>query len=82
MNSYLQMQANMQHESHLPGCYATWDLNSDANGTVWPSDNVNRILRNRQYTNVTLPPSLDLNMFYNKDLLKQTMLKHEAELRD
>ncbi|GMJ05784.1 hypothetical protein HRI_004247600 [Hibiscus trionum] len=78
----LQMQANMQHESHFPGCYATWDLNSDANGTVWPSDNVNRISRNRQYTNVTLPPSLDLNMFYNKDLLKQTMLKHEAEFRD
>ncbi|KAK8659114.1 hypothetical protein V6N13_029326 [Hibiscus sabdariffa] len=78
----LQMQANMQHESHFPGCYTTWDLNSDANGTVWASDNVNRISRNRHYTNVTLPPSLDLSMLYNKDLLKQTMLKHEAEFRD
>ncbi|XWS37303.1 hypothetical protein CRYUN_Cryun19dG0031500 [Craigia yunnanensis] len=76
------MQADMQHKSHFPGCYTAWDLNLDANCSVWPADNVDRILRNRQYYNGTLPPSSDLNIFYNKDLLKQTMLKHEAEFRD
>ncbi|XP_038997369.1 uncharacterized protein LOC120122265 [Hibiscus syriacus] len=78
----LQMQANVQHESPFPGWYTTWDLNSDANGTVRHSDNVNRISRIRQYTDATLPPSLGSNTFYNKGLLKQTMLKHEAEFRD
>ncbi|KAE8661754.1 Flavin-binding monooxygenase family protein [Hibiscus syriacus] len=78
----LQMQANVQHESPFPRWYTTWDLNSDANGTVCPSDNVNRISRIRQYTDVTLLLSLGSNMFYNKGLLKQTMLKHEAEFRD
>ncbi|XWS60485.1 hypothetical protein CRYUN_Cryun07bG0040100 [Craigia yunnanensis] len=78
----LGMQADMQHKSHFPGCYTAWDLNLDATGAVLPTDNVDRILRNRQYYNGTLPPSSDLNMFYNKDLLTQTMLKHEAEFRD
>ncbi|XP_021286456.1 uncharacterized protein LOC110418144 isoform X2 [Herrania umbratica] len=72
----------MQHKSHLLGCYTAWDLNLDVNGTVWPSDNVDRIIRNRHYNNGTLPLSSDLNIFYNKDLLKQTMLKHEAEFRN
>ncbi|KAA3457699.1 DUF863 domain-containing protein [Gossypium australe] len=79
----LGMQADMQHKSHLPGCYTAWDLNLDANGNIWPTDNdVDRILRNRQYYNGTLPPSSGSNMFYNKVLLKQTMLKHEAEFKD
>ena len=78
----IETQADMQHKSHFPGCYTAWDLNLDANGAVWPADNVDRILRNRQYYNGTLPPFSDLNIFYNKDLLKQTMLKHEAEFRD
>ncbi|XWS51182.1 hypothetical protein CRYUN_Cryun12cG0155300 [Craigia yunnanensis] len=64
-------QADMQQKSHFPGCY-----------TVWSADNIDRTLRNRQYYNGTLPPSSELNMFYNKDSLKQTMLKHEAEFRD
>ncbi|MBA0735462.1 hypothetical protein Gogos_019307 [Gossypium gossypioides] len=79
----LGMQADMQHKSHFPGCYTAWDLNLDANGNIWPTDNdVDRILRNRQYYNGTLPPSSGSNMFYNKVLLKQTMLKHEAEFKD
>ncbi|XP_022738422.1 uncharacterized protein LOC111291102 isoform X2 [Durio zibethinus] len=77
------MQADVQHKSHFPGCYTAWDLNLDANGAVWPTDNnVGKILRNRQYYNGTWPLSSDSNMFYNKGLLKQTMLKHEAEFRD
>ena len=78
----IRMQADMQPKSDFPGCYTAWDLNLDATGTVLPTDNVDRILRNRQYYNGTLPPFSDLNIFYNKDLLKQTMLKHEAEFRD
>ncbi|XP_022728357.1 uncharacterized protein LOC111283930 [Durio zibethinus] len=78
----LGMQAGMQLKSQSPGCYTSWDLNLGANGAVWPTDDVDRISRNRQYYNGTLPSSSDLNMFYNKDLLAQTMLKHEAEFRD
>ncbi|XVE54745.1 hypothetical protein DITRI_Ditri03aG0106200 [Diplodiscus trichospermus] len=78
----LGMQADMQHKSHFPGCYTAWDLNLDANSAVWPTENVDRILRNKEYYNGTLPPSSDLSVFYGKDLLKQTMLKHEAEFRD
>ncbi|XVF09000.1 hypothetical protein REPUB_Repub07fG0052600 [Reevesia pubescens] len=75
----LGMQADMQHKSNFSGCYTAWDLNLDANAAVWPTDNVDGILRNRQYYNGTFPPSSDLKIFCNKDLLKQTMLKHEAE---
>ncbi|XVF11857.1 hypothetical protein REPUB_Repub08aG0063300 [Reevesia pubescens] len=78
----LETQADMQHRSHFPGCYTAWDLNLDANGTLWHIDNVDGILRNRQYYNGTLPLSSDLNMSNNKDLLKQTMLKHEEEFRN
>ncbi|XVF50054.1 hypothetical protein PTKIN_Ptkin04bG0063800 [Pterospermum kingtungense] len=77
----LGMQADMQHKRPFSGCYTAWDLNLDANGTVLPPDNVDRILRNRQYDNGTLPLSSE-NMFFYKDLLTQTMLKHEAEFRD
>ncbi|KAK6250017.1 hypothetical protein SCA6_004022 [Theobroma cacao] len=78
----LGLQADMQHKSHLLGCYTAWDLNLDVNGTVWPSDNADRIVRNRHYNNGALPLSSDLNILDNKDLLKQTMLKHEAEFRN
>ena len=78
----IRMQADMQPKSHFPGCYTAWDLNLDAKGAVWSADNVDRILRNRQYYNGTWPLSSDLNVFYNKDLLTHTMLKHEAEFRD
>ncbi|XVE56872.1 hypothetical protein DITRI_Ditri04bG0045200 [Diplodiscus trichospermus] len=77
----LGMQADMQNKSLFSRCYTAWDLNLDANGAVWPTDHVDRILKNRQY-NGTWTPSSDLNMLYNKDLLAQTMLKHEAEFRD
>lgn len=78
----LRMQADMQHKRPFSGCYTAWDLNLDANGAVLPTDNVDRILRNRQYNSGTSPLSSDLNMFFYKDLLTQTMLKHEAEFRD
>ncbi|GLT25243.1 hypothetical protein SLA2020_003870 [Shorea laevis] len=82
----LGMQADMPSKSHFPGCcYTSWDLNLDANGNMQPSNNVDRILMTRQYYNGAMsPPSSDLNLWYkyNKDILKQTMLKQEAIFRD
>lgn len=82
----LGMQVDMPCKRHFPGCNTSWDLNLNASGSVPPSNNADRMLMTRQYSNgAMLSPSSDLNLWYeyNKNhLLKQTMLKQDAIFRD
>ncbi|XP_061346640.1 uncharacterized protein LOC133292261 [Gastrolobium bilobum] len=78
------MGANVQCNGYFPGYYSTRDLIFDSEGSIWTSSNVNSELRNDCYHMVSMPVSSSpCNLLgYNKELLKQTILKHEAIFRD
>ncbi|KAL5746775.1 hypothetical protein ACOSQ2_024072 [Xanthoceras sorbifolium] len=79
----LGMQADMQCKSYFPGHYSTVDLNLDTSGSIWPPYNVDTVMKSEQYCNGTLSHSSpNQHWMYNKEVLKQTMLKHQATFRD
>ncbi|XP_031249905.1 uncharacterized protein LOC116107754 isoform X1 [Pistacia vera] len=79
----LGMQADMQYKSFFPGHYSTMDLNLDANGSIWPLNNIDKIFMNgHDYNGALLLPSPHQHLVQNKDTLKQAMLKHEAIFKD
>lgn len=73
----------MQYDGCFPGYYSTMDLNMDANSSTWPLNNINKMLEHGHHYNGFLPPfSADQVLGYNKEVLKQMMLKHETMFRD
>ena len=77
------MGANMQCNGHFPGYYSTRDLIFGAEGTSWTSSNGNSELKNDCYQIGSLPLSSSCHLLaYDKELLKQTILKHETIFRD
>ncbi|KAJ4961778.1 hypothetical protein NE237_021688 [Protea cynaroides] len=77
------MGTKVQCKSYLPGYYSMRDLNSDANNGGWPVYYEDKTLKSGQYYNgFLLRPSTDAYLGYDKEMLKQTMLKHEAIFRD
>uniref|UniRef100_A0A5B7AV04 Uncharacterized protein n=1 Tax=Davidia involucrata TaxID=16924 RepID=A0A5B7AV04_DAVIN len=73
----------MQCTSFLPGCYSTRNLSVGANGSIWPAYNNDRTLKSGHSYDVFLsPPTTDQYLGYDKEILRQTMLKHEATFRD
>lgn len=69
----------MQCKSYLPGYYSVRDLNEDPNNCSWPVYYGDKTLSNRQYCNGFLPrANADAYPGYDKDVVKQTMLEHEA----
>lgn len=77
------MGANLQFNSYFPGCYTAMNLKMDANGSTWPLNYDNRTLNsNYCHNGFLLPLSPDQVLGYNREVLKQTMLKHETEFRD
>ncbi|KAA8540999.1 hypothetical protein F0562_024863 [Nyssa sinensis] len=73
----------MQCTSFLPGCYSTRNLRVGANGGTWASYNNDTTLKSGYSYNVFLPPpATDQYLGYDKEILRQTMLKHEATFRD
>ena len=71
----------MQCTSFLPECYSGRDLNVGANGGTWTLYNNGRILKSGHARNVFLPPTEDQFLVY-KEVLRQTILKHESIFRD
>ncbi|XP_057947984.1 uncharacterized protein LOC131143727 [Malania oleifera] len=73
------MGTKVQCKSYLPGYYSMRDLNEDCNSGSWPLYYGEKTLANGQYCNGFLPRTVaDAYTGYNKDVVKQTMLKHEA----
>ncbi|KAF2325439.1 hypothetical protein GH714_028706 [Hevea brasiliensis] len=55
------------------------DLNEDSNSCSWPLFYGDRVFTNGQYYNGFLPRAIaDVYTGYDKDVVKQTMLEHEA----
>lgn len=77
------MGANMQCNSYFPGYYSTRNLKMDANGSTWPLNYDDKTLKSEYcYSGIFLPLSPAQVLGYNKEVLKQTMLKHETIFRD
>ncbi|XP_052175838.1 uncharacterized protein LOC127790381 isoform X2 [Diospyros lotus] len=72
----------MQCTSFLQGCSSSRDVNAGANNGAWLY-NGNTSLTTGHLYNVSLPPpSTDLFVVNDKDLLRQTMLRHDIIFRD
>ncbi|KAF4392654.1 hypothetical protein F8388_003074 [Cannabis sativa] len=74
------MGANMQYNSYFSGYHSARNLNLDANASTWPLDFNDKVSESGNYYNGYLSPNYLLT--YNKELLKQTMLKHETIFKD
>ncbi|XP_020578464.1 uncharacterized protein LOC110023399 [Phalaenopsis equestris] len=69
----------MNCKSYIPGHYSTRDLNMDR-GNSWPVYYDNKLLSGHLHNNCILS-SLNLYSEYDKEMLKRTMLEHEAIFR-
>ncbi|KAH9626159.1 hypothetical protein KSS87_017683, partial [Heliosperma pusillum] len=77
------MGAKVQTENYLPRQALTKDLSRESNGGRWPSFYTEGRLPNGQFHYVFLPRTVaDSHSGYDKDVLKQTMLEHEAIFKD
>ncbi|GAV74551.1 DUF863 domain-containing protein [Cephalotus follicularis] len=73
------MGTKVQSKSSLPGYYSMRDLNEDANSCSWPLYYGDKALMNGQYYNGFLPRAIaDAYPGYDRDVVKRTMLEHEA----
>lgn len=73
------MGTKVQCKSYLPGYYPMRDLNQDSNSCSWPPYYGDKTLTNGQYYNGFLPrAAAEAYSGYEKDVVKRTMLEHEA----
>ncbi|KAK9277236.1 hypothetical protein L1049_006775 [Liquidambar formosana] len=71
------MGTKVQCKNFLPGYYSMRDLNEDSNSGSWPLFRGDKTLTNGQYYNGFSPTAI-ADTYHNRDVLKQTMLQHEA----
>lgn len=74
-----RMGAKVEGESYKPGYYATGDLNVDANG--WRSPYYEEKTSNGLLCNGFMTKPTTAYSEYDKEMLKRTMLEHEAIFR-
>ncbi|KAJ7953874.1 DUF863 family protein [Quillaja saponaria] len=73
------MGTKVQSKSYLPGYYSMRDLNEDSSSCGWPLLYGDKNLTNGQYYNGYFPRATsDDCLEYDKDVVKQKMLEHEA----
>ncbi|XP_041014533.1 uncharacterized protein LOC121257556 [Juglans microcarpa x Juglans regia] len=76
------MGTKVHCKSYLPGFYPMRDLNENSNSCSWPLYYGDKTMVNGQYYNAFLPrAATDLYPGYDKDVVKQTILKHEETFR-
>ncbi|KAF5203100.1 putative T-box transcription factor [Thalictrum thalictroides] len=76
------MGTKVHCKSYFPGYCSMRDLNEDADSGSWPIYHEDRRLMVGQYYNDFLPrPPTDGYSEYDKEVLRQTMLKHEATFK-
>lgn len=73
------MGTQVHCKGYLPSYYSMRDLNEDSNSSSWPLFYGDKTLPNGQYCNgFTSRTITDAYPGYDKDILKQKMLEHEA----
>lgn len=76
------MGTKVQCESYFPGYFSMRDLNEDSNSCSWPLYYNDKAFTNGQYYAGFINRSIaDAYTSYDKDVLKQTMLEHEATFK-
>ncbi|KAB5538478.1 hypothetical protein DKX38_016011 [Salix brachista] len=76
------MGTKVQCESYFPGYFSMRDLNEDSNSCSWPLFYGDKTFTNGQCCNGFLPRVVaDAYPANDKDVVKQTMLEHEAIFR-
>ncbi|KAJ8774607.1 hypothetical protein K2173_017053 [Erythroxylum novogranatense] len=76
------MGTKVHCESYFQEHFPMKDLTEDSSSCSWPLHNGDKILGNGQYYNGFLPRAVaDAYPGYDKDLLKRTMLEHEATFK-
>ncbi|XP_014522229.1 uncharacterized protein LOC106778758 [Vigna radiata var. radiata] len=79
----LGMGANRQNNGYIPGYHSPRDLVFSAEGSTWTSSNYTGEREDDCHGLGSSPLSSTCHLLgYNKELLKQTILKHEAIFRD
>lgn len=77
------MGTQVHYKGFLPSYYSMRDLNEDANSSSWPLCYGDKTLTNGQYCNgFTSRTVTDAYPGYDKDILKQKMIEHEAIFRN
>lgn len=73
----------MQGTSYLPGYFHVVDQNVGVNGSLWQLLSNGPACKISRFYNVLPEPSgPDSLLVFNKEILRQTMLKHEAIFRN
>lgn len=73
----------MHCKSYLPTYCPMRDLNEDSNSFNWPLYYGDKTLTNGQYYNGFLPSATaDPYPGYDRDVVKRTMLEHEATFKN
>ncbi|KAB2031737.1 hypothetical protein ES319_D05G325400v1 [Gossypium barbadense] len=76
------MGTKVQSKSYLPGYCSMRDLNEDSNSCSWPLYYGDNTLTNGRYYSSFFPRTIaDAYPGRHKDVLKQTMLEHEATFK-
>ncbi|XP_068657318.1 uncharacterized protein [Aristolochia californica] len=75
------MGTKVHGKSYFPGYYSMKDLNEDANTGSWSLFYEDRMMKNGQCYNGFTSSLMDGYFAYDKEMLKQTMLHHEAVFR-
>ncbi|XP_031491773.1 uncharacterized protein LOC116258644 [Nymphaea colorata] len=75
------MGAKVQCNTYLPGYYHMRDLNDDTRSTICSQFYDDRMMKSGPFCNGFMQQSRDGYSEYDKEVLKQTMLKHEAIFR-
>ncbi|XP_021757294.1 uncharacterized protein LOC110722325 [Chenopodium quinoa] len=77
------MGTKVQFENYLPAHYSMKALTRESNGANWPTCFGESNLSNGQFYYGFLPRTVaDSQPGYDKDIVKQTMLEHEAIFKD
>ncbi|KAL5723030.1 hypothetical protein ACHQM5_006476 [Ranunculus cassubicifolius] len=77
------MGTKVQCKSYFPGSYFMRDLNEDADSGSWHAYREDKMMMARPYYPNFVPrPATNGNSEYDKELLKQTMLMHEATFKN
>lgn len=76
------MGTEVYYKSQVPGYYSMRDINEDSNSSSWSSFYGDKNLSNGQYYNGFTSRAATEYPGYEKHVLKQKMLEHEAVFKN
>ena len=76
------MGTEVQSKMYIPSYYSMRDVNDDASNSGWSRHHENKALMNGQYYDLFLPrQTVEGYLGYEKEQLRQTILRHESIFR-